>query len=155
MIEILKDEIISLGAKKFRYKSSWYENHGSIIDSMGEIELSEIDVAGNESGLYIRNRHHNSDEALDETAKTLVGTKKDGRLDGTRYLFENGKLTKVKANDEVIVPQDLAFLVYEKKAPNFKTSFDMLKKAKAIIDDKRDAQFMANLKQLEERGGRK
>lgn len=126
MTKVINDEIINLGSQKFHYRN-YTMLFGSKRGSAGIVELSEIDDQGKENGLFIRIHYDGDSKSYSETDPLLIGTKKDGELSGTRYLFEDGKLIKVKANDKIITPQDTTFLVYEKNAPDFKTSFKLLK----------------------------
>ncbi len=150
MIDVLNDEVVDLGKNKYHYHNEWYENHGSMPDSVGTVSVSQVDENGKENGLYIRNHYYRTSEAYDEAAFTEICVKKDGKVDGAVYGFSDGKLVQVKIDDKVVTSEDIGFKMYEKTAPKFKDAFKVIKGAKSRIDSKHDNAFISGLKKLKD-----
>lgn len=144
MERAIKDGIVSLGKQKFHYENCKIP-FGDRPGMLGTVMLSELDDKGNKNGSFVRIHYNGSKESYDETDPVLIGTQKDGRFSGARYLFQDGKLVKIKTADgAIITQQNLAFKAYEKMAPDVSDCLKLLKNVESYIENKSDTQSYAD-----------
>ena len=112
---------------------------------MGTVSRSQTDANNTETGLYVRNHYYKASQAYDASKYTVIGNKKNGKLTGPVYAFDNGQLFQVKVGNKIYSARDSEFAAYIGTAPDFKTSFNLLKKAKSVHDTKENDLIMAKI----------
>jgi hypothetical protein len=122
MDDMQEDKVVKLDSKYYHVTSM---GRNSAFENKGEVVLSEVDADKKENGLYVHSWHDDYGEKYVE-----VGTKKDGNIVGSTYLFINDKLHQVKLEDNTYIgSKDVGFKAYEKTAPDVKAASDILRKA--------------------------
>jgi len=149
--EVVKDETLHLGRRKFHYKDESYDKPGKLAkDYEGTVTLKELDETGKENGLFIRDFYYKPEDVCSARGYTEIGHMKDGKLDGPVYGFYDGQLMKIKIDDKVIMSGNEKFKLYEKTAPDFEETFKMLKNAKTVVD-RRESWVYRNLEKFQDK----
>lgn len=146
---VLKDETVTLGARKFKYKNEWYEKKGIMPDKEGTVTLCEIDASGKENGLFIRDFYYDESEMCTNKGYTEIGRMKDGQISGPLYGFSDGELMMVKIEGKVVTSADDRFKAYVSTAPQFDNTFKLLQNAQKIVDRRGSSWLYRNVEKLQ------
>ena len=146
-----KDEVVTIGGKKYHYKDELYESHSFMSDNEGNVTLCEIDNKGKENGLFIRDFYYREEERGKEKGYTEICRMKDGQQNGPLYGFCDGTLMWVRIADKMVTSADERFKLYETIAPKFDETFKVLKQAKVIVDRRESSWVYRQLDKLQEK----